>query len=580
MIELRSVNLKQGFRFELRPGRYVVGRDAGCDIEIPHESISRKHAVLDVDVSNRLTLSDLSSTNGSLVNGKPVSGSIVVKGGDFVTFGEVTCALRGEGTASATAQNVILRESAFSIPENSIVPLDKARTQVKTEDRFSQIIVGALSQLGSLLVGADDPQRLYEESLRLLIRSLGTERAFILHPPGSGEDDLLIASHIASPPDSGETVISRTILKEVADKRAVVMCPDIEMDSRFADAASVISQGLRTVLAMPLMDQEELVAVLYTDTMSKKRPLTKHHQQVFTIFGDMIASKMVNWTLVKENETKAVVEKELEVTKKKQEEIEEAYRKLAEAQGRLVQAEKMASLGSLVAGVAHEMNNPLGALMGSVEVIERAGRKLMERLGAQPDGTGTEREGVGRALSVIGESCENAHASASRLASIVETLKVFARLDRACIENADINEGLENTLFFLEHETGERVSVTKEFGDLPLVPCCIRDINQVFMNVLKNAIEAIEGEGEITVATRTENDSAFIVISDTGRGIPTEQIGRIFDPGYTTKGVRYGLGLGLSTAFRIVEEHGGRIVIESEEGTGTTCTIEIPLKRP
>ena len=151
-------------------------------------------------------------------------------------------------------------------------------------------------------------------------------------------------------------------------------------------------------------------------------------------------------------------------------------------------------------------------------------------------------------------------------------------MDEAPFQKADIHEGLESTLTLLQHEMKSRVEIVKDFGDLPHVHCYANQINQVFMNLLTNAVQAIEDTGSITITTRQEEAWAVVEIADTGHGIEPEQIERLFAPGFTTKGV--GVGLGLAIAYRIIEEHDGSLDLASEVGKGTTFTIRLPLASP
>ena len=182
-----------------------------------------------------------------------------------------------------------------------------------------------------------------------------------------------------------------------------------------------------------------------------------------------------------------------------------------------------------------------------------------------------------RAIDVLRRNQETTWDASQRVATIVRSLRNFARLDEATRQRADMHEGLETTLALLQHELGERIEVVKEYGKLPLVDCYANRMNQVFMNLLLNATRAIEERGTITVATVAEGDKISITITDTGIGIPPEHQQKVFDPGFTTKGVGVGTGLGLATSYRIVKDHGGDIELASAPGRGTTFTIRVPV---
>ena len=259
----------------------------------------------------------------------------------------------------------------------------------------------------------------------------------------------------------------------------------------------------------------------------------------------------------------------------KNEELESALRRLQETQQQLVIQEKMASLGNLVAGVAHEINTPVAALSSSAETSRLSLQKILEHLeaGGNEDGNKALR----RAIDVLRRNQETTWDASQRVATIVRSLRNFARLDEATRQRTDMHEGLETTLALLQHELGERIEVVKEYGKLPLVDCYANRMNQVFMNLLLNATRAIEERGTITVATVAEGDKISITITDTGIGIPPEHQQKVFDPGFTTKGVGVGTGLGLATSYRIVKDHGGDIELASAPGRGTTFTIRVPV---
>jgi len=236
----------------------------------------------------------------------------------------------------------------------------------------------------------------------------------------------------------------------------------------------------------------------------------------------------------------------------------------------LIQSEKMAALGLLVAGVAHEINTPMGAIHSNNDIMTRAVGKVRKLLEPAPDNE------VRRLLDILGEVCRNNEIATERIMKIVGSLKNFARLDEAERKKVDIHDGIESTLSLLRHQLRNRIRIVKSFGDIPEIECYPNELNQVFMNILVNAAQAIKHRGEITVKTWREGDRVKIAISDTGVGIPPENLSKVFDPGFTTKGVGLGTGLGLSICYKIIQDHRGTIAAESSK-QGTTFTISIPL---
>ena len=167
---------------------------------------------------------------------------------------------------------------------------------------------------------------------------------------------------------------------------------------------------------------------------------------------------------------------------------------------------------------------------------------------------------------------------ATRIKDIIKNLKTFSRIDEAEIKHADINEGIQTTLSLVYHELKNRVEVKEEYADLPFIECYASELNQVFMNILVNAAQAIKGEGTIWIKTYLEDDWVYIIFKDSGTGINQETLKDIFNPFFTTKPVGVGTGLGLSISYGIIEKHGGEISVSSEIGKGTEFTIKLPSK--
>lgn len=266
---------------------------------------------------------------------------------------------------------------------------------------------------------------------------------------------------------------------------------------------------------------------------------------------------------------------ELEATRA---ELARVRSRLENARTEVVNAAKMAALGQLVAGVAHEINTPMGALNSNHDVIRRALDKLqviLEDERVDED----ELDEVRRIVKAVhGVQATNAMA-VERMGHIVRSLRTFGRPDRAEIGPLDLTEGIESTLTILGHELKGRIDVVRRYGDLPPIHCYPNRINQVFMNLLMNACQAIPETGTITIETElVDQDRAVVRISDTGVGMAPEALEQVFDPGFTTKGSRVGMGMGLMLSRQIVEQHRGTLRATSRPGEGSTFTVEIPVR--
>jgi PAS domain S-box-containing protein len=258
--------------------------------------------------------------------------------------------------------------------------------------------------------------------------------------------------------------------------------------------------------------------------------------------------------------------------------LEQANKELRNAQSQLVQSEKMASLGLLVAGIAHEINTPVGAIGSMHDTLIRAIEKLKQSMSCcEIDSAQSDQ--MATVLGIIDDANRVIKEGTSRVTTIVRRLRSFARLDEADLKEVDIHEGIEDTLTLIHHEIKNRIKVVKNFGELPRVTCFPGRLNQVFLNLLNNARQAIEGEGTITITTAVVDRMVEVSFTDSGKGIAPDNLARIFDPGFTTKGVGVGTGLGLSICYRIMEDHKGSITASSEVGKGTTLVVSLPLDR-
>jgi two-component system NtrC family sensor kinase len=255
----------------------------------------------------------------------------------------------------------------------------------------------------------------------------------------------------------------------------------------------------------------------------------------------------------------------------------------------IIHSEKMASLGQLAAGIAHELNNPAGFIYGNMDMLKNQLAGLQElliaydRIDLPPNalsliGPLKIRIGYDKLVEDLNSIAADCHEGAERIRDVVQNLRLFTRLDEAEVKQVDLHEGIESTIRLLsQYYSSGRVNIHRDFARLPLVSCYAAQLNQVWMNLLVNAAQAVSGNGEVCITTRLEDNWAVIAIRDSGCGIPQESKARIFDPFYTTKPVGEGTGLGLSISYGIIERHEGTIDVESSPGLGSTFTIRIPI---
>ncbi len=444
--------------------------------------------------------------------------------------------------------------------------VDRVQTEVgrmeRSHDwgRVVRALVEELTALGVSLLGCsiniiDEPNGLFRQNMvlpRALRKGIRNDQAELVGELDADRDLWRVdrafqPGRVPSPDAYAAWREGKTLIRRMSEE---------ERERRFRRSFAIIGfdahareQFPRVTLDVPF--SHGLIAL----TAASPDAFNDHEVVVVRQFVQVIETGYRRWLDIQELEDK-------------NRKLETVNRELRETQAQLVQSAKMAAMGELVAGVAHEINTPLGAIKSASDVVDR----LLARMPANEDGN----QGVAQARELLSMS----QSAVTRIVDIVRDLRTFARLDEADLQDADLEAGIESTLNLMRHETGDRIEIVRRYGELPLVRCYPNRMNQVFMNLLKNAVEAIEGRGTITIFTWTDADWAHLTFADNGQGIPAEHLGRIFDPGFTTKGVGVGTGLGLSICARIMEAHRGRISVASTVGEGTTFHLELPLHPP
>jgi two-component system NtrC family sensor kinase len=251
------------------------------------------------------------------------------------------------------------------------------------------------------------------------------------------------------------------------------------------------------------------------------------------------------------------------------EELGRTNQALRETQAHLIHSEKMAGLGQLVAGIAHEINNPLAFVINNIFIVQEG----LAKLAAEDAGLPAEAsQRVGKMQTRI----HDAQAGATRVKELVTKLRTFSRLDEGTVKTINIHESIESVLLFLRHKMEGRIDVERNYGEVEMLTCLAGELNQVLMNIVANAIDAIDGPGRITVATAQQNGHFVIRVRDTGKGIPEAISNRIFEPFFTTKPIGQGTGLGLAISYGIMQAHQGSMEFSTKAGEGTEFVLKIP----
>jgi len=273
------------------------------------------------------------------------------------------------------------------------------------------------------------------------------------------------------------------------------------------------------------------------------------------------------------------VEVEIPVPQKLIERVWTELRDLQTAQRQLMQSENMVMLGQLMAGIAHEISTPIASINSNVNLFSRSLDKIKTIISSEsiPEELREKRQII-QMVSVLEKLNQSNQTACDRVVQIVQSMRSFARVDMAELREINIHDELENALTLVHHELKRRINVIRKYGDIPKCTCFPNRLNSVFVNMLMNASQAIEGKGQISIETLRDGDTIKVKFTDTGQGIPPENMERLFERGFTTK--PQGTGLGLAICKRIIlDEHHGKIEVESEVGKGTTFTIILPIKQ-
>jgi len=304
-------------------------------------------------------------------------------------------------------------------------------------------------------------------------------------------------------------------------------------------------------------------------------------------------NQLVQWVSDYTHELEQARQTLEERVEERTQELEKALQNLQQTQAQLIQTEKMSSLGLLVSGIAHEINNPINFIHGNLLYTNQYSQELLALLDLYQQQYPNPEPTIQTQIEVIDldflkddlpKILSSMEMGTDRIQKIVRSLRNFSRLDEAEIKAVDIHEGIDNTLLILNHRLKQGIEVSNKYGDLPLVPCYPAKLNQVFMNILANAIDALISDNsqsikQIVIQTqRVTHHEIRIGIWNSGSGIPSNIKDKLFDPFFTTKPIGKGTGLGLTICHQIIEEHNGKIEVISEPGQGTEFAIALPLQ--
>jgi signal transduction histidine kinase len=419
-------------------------------------------------------------------------------------------------------------------------------------------------EISEAMVSMLSIQEIVERIVRALSDAMGVERSMVLLL--SDDERVLVpaASSGAWHLDEKEIQLptEHPVCKYLWMRRQEVSRGDLaeEADAHMRAACEGLFERFDVALLVPVLFGVDLLGVIAVGRKASGERFTPDDRQLLLTLANQSSVAIEN---AKAFDEIAKLNETLEAR------VEVRTRELRDTQAQLMQSEKMRTLGQLVAGVAHELNNPIGFVHANLKLLEEYVAKLT-RLQQEGADTSKAREAIAKLLSRSREGTE-------RVTKIVADLRAFSRMDQEELAEADLNQEIERTLTLMEPRCKNCIAIERDFETLPRVRCHAGQLNQAFLNLLMNACDAIGDGGRITIRTRTANGQVRLEFEDDGPGIPADVRDRVFEPFYTTKPVGQGTGLGLSLTHGIIERHAGRIWVESEAGLGTRFVIELPV---
>lgn len=460
-------------------------------------------------------------------------------------------------------------------------------------DKVTQLSwVYQLYRLGQTAELRDKPEKVQDAILTHIVEGFGASSGTLALADEDSQHLTIVAGiDIPAHVIGGRVELGAGILGLVAETgKPLLLNGDISGDSRFKDAA-LRNKSVRPSSAMcwPLMIDNRVIGALSINRLDEGESYTDEDLANGAVVVNLITVVIENARLHRDQEQR------IAMLSKMNDEVRTANIRLEDAQNQLLQSEKMASIGQLAAGVAHEINNPVGYINSNLSALQRYLDSVFEVLDAyerneplladhlealQQIQALKKKNDLAFLREDVSDLMRETQEGVTRVKKIVQDLKDFSHVDEAEWQWTDIHKGIDSTLNIVWNEIKYKAEVVKEYGSLPEVECLPSQLNQVFMNILVNAAHAFEERGTITLSSGVEGDEVWVAFADTGKGIPPENLKRIFDPFFTTKPVGKGTGLGLSLAYSIVQKHHGRIEVSSEVGVGTVFRVYLPVKQP
>jgi len=515
----------------------TIGRSRTSDVYLEDPSISRLHARIRVQDGTHV-IEDNRSLHGTKVNGKLVE-------------------------AQPLAHNDVIELGVYALKFVTSQVGDSQTTLGNSDFDRMQLLLNVTRSINSSLA----LREVLEHVIDAVIQVTRAERGFLMTLSSNNALEFRIGRNCdRTELESDGLSVSLSIIDRVRSSESPVVLSDIEEGAESAYSPSVIGLGLRSVMCVPLKTNDRLIGLIYVDSHRRAKQFGDTDLSLFQSLANQAAIAIEKSQLYEQLQgySSSLEEQVRDRTRdlvQANEELKLAYRELQEAQSEIIQSEKLAAIGRLAAGIAHEINSPLGVLTSNMDMLGQLAR--LE--GSKPQ-------------DMLDDIAASSSAASSRLQHIVKAFEAFTGLDEAQLKLLNLNEVIDAALTLLQHEIPSRVRIVRNLGHVEAVRCAPGRIHQAFMNLLTNAVQSIEGEGFIELRSEQSKSHVRIIIRDSGRGMSAEQLARAFDPGFSPKRDRMKASLGLVITGQIVRDHRGEIHLDSTPGVGTTVTVTLPVQ--
>lgn len=545
---------KKNTVFTLPDQEITIGRSPESTIVLPDQRISRVHARIRPD-NKDFVIEDAGSVNGTKVNDVSVVkqtlrfGDTILLGATSLRFLPLT-APETDGGSPSSYSNIVISDdrerSAFTIKEKMEASDASA---VSGEKIAAADFPQAYQRLAVLYKISKDLETLVNlkdllDHVAVLVRdTIRADRSLIfLKDEESGELVLHAVKSKDGFADGEQVVVSKTIANQVMKTGESVLTTDAMQDERFKEAQSVVREGIHSTMCVPIKTEEEVLGLIHVDSKGQDVHFQKDDLELLTAVANQVSVAVRNAKLF--------------------EDLKRANQELKARQRQLIEAEKLSALGQLAGGVAHEINNPMTSILGYSQLS-------ITQL--------SEDASAGKVKECL-EFLKIIESEAHRCQSIVQGLLQFGRRQKEEMAPTNVNQVIDAALMIAKfHIKKSGVEIVKDLdGKVPEVPADKNQLQQVFLNLIINARDAMEDKGRLEISSRLEEEWIVLRFKDNGCGIPKDKMEEIFKPLYTTKEEGKGTGLGLSITQDIIDRHHGSIEVDSTIGKGTTFTIKLP----